>query len=40
MTMTELPAYRGPCSHWDGPCEHLFVALAGTEQPRSTKETQ
>ena len=22
------------CGHWDGPCEHLLVALAGTEQPR------
>lgn len=20
------------CGHWDGPCEHLLVALAGTEQ--------
>jgi hypothetical protein len=22
------------CAHWDGPCEHLLVALAGTEQPK------
>jgi hypothetical protein len=22
------------CAHWDGPCEHLLVALAGTEQCR------
>ncbi len=22
------------CAHWDGPCEHLLAALAGTEQPR------
>jgi hypothetical protein len=22
------------CAHEDGPCEHLLVALAGTEQPR------
>jgi hypothetical protein len=22
------------CGHWDGPCEHLLVALAGTEACR------
>jgi hypothetical protein len=43
-TMTAVYHYQTPdgpvagswcgCAHWDGPCEHLLIALAGDRRPK------